>query len=65
VFVDAVRVYLSRLVAEPPELAASTVGRQAALVGAVSMSLRFIHESLAPEISECVQWRAVQSAPGD
>ena len=50
VFVDAVRAHLSRLVAAPPELAASTLGRQAALVGAVSMSLRFIHESLVPEI---------------
>ena len=50
VFVDAVRVHLSRLVAAPPELAASTLGRQAALVGAVSMSLRFIHEALVPEI---------------
>ena len=50
VFVDAVRDHLSRLVAAPPELAASTLGRQAALVGAVSMSLRFIHESLVPEI---------------
>ena len=50
VFVDAVQGHLSRLVAAPPELAASTLGRQAALVGAVSMSLRFIHESLVPEI---------------
>ena len=50
VFVDAVRVHLGRFVAEPPELAASTLGRRAALVGAVSMSLRFIHESLVPEI---------------
>ncbi len=50
VFVDAVRGHLSQLVASPPELAASTLGRQAALVGAVSMSLRFIHESLVPEI---------------
>ena len=50
VFVDAVRVHLSRLVAAPPALAASTLGRKAALVGAVSMSLRFIHESLVPEI---------------
>ncbi|MXW97093.1 MAG: ROK family transcriptional regulator [Acidimicrobiaceae bacterium] len=50
VFVEAVRGHLSRLVAAPPELAASTLGRQAALVGAVSMSLRFIHESLVPEI---------------
>ena len=50
VFVDAVRDHLSRLVDAPPELAASTLGRQAALVGAVSMSLRFIHESLVPEI---------------
>ena len=50
VFVDAVRDHLVRLVAAPPELAASTLGRQAALVGAVSMSLRFIHESLVPEI---------------
>ena len=50
VFVDAVRGHLFRLVASPPELAASTLGRQAALVGAVSMSLRFIHESLVPEI---------------
>ena len=50
VFVDAVRGHLSRLVASPPELAASTLGRQAALVGAVSMSLRFIHETLVPEI---------------
>ena len=50
VFVGAVRSHLARLVAAPPELAASTLGRQAALVGAVSMSLRFIHESLVPEI---------------
>ena len=50
VFVGAVRRHLARLVAAPPELAASTLGRQAALVGAVSMSLRFIHESLVPEI---------------
>ena len=50
VFVDAVRSHLARLVAAPPELAASTLGRQAALVGAVSMSLRFIYESLVPEI---------------
>ncbi len=50
VFVDAVRDRLGSLVAEPPELAASTLGRRAALVGAVSMSLRFIHESLVPEI---------------
>ena len=50
VFVDAVRGRLSQLVASPPELAASTLGRQAALVGAVSMSLRFIHESLVPKI---------------
>ena len=50
VFVDAVRHHLAQLVAAPPELAASTLGRQAALVGAVSMSLRSIHESLVPEI---------------
>ena len=50
VFVDAVRDHLSRLLAAPPELSASTLGRRAALVGAVSMTLRFIHESLVPEI---------------
>ena len=50
VFVDAVRDRLARLVATPPELAASTLGRRAALVGAVSMSLRFVHESLVAEI---------------
>ena len=50
VFVDAVRDQMSRLVAAPPELAPSTLGRRAALVGAVSMSLRLIHESLVPEI---------------
>ncbi|MCY3619837.1 MAG: ROK family transcriptional regulator [Acidimicrobiaceae bacterium] len=50
VFVDAVRAHVARLVAMPPELAASTLGRQAALVGAVSLSLRFVHESLVPEI---------------
>ena len=50
VFVGAVESHLSRLVAAPPELAASTLGRKAALVGAVSMSLRFIHERLVPEI---------------
>ena len=49
VFVDAVRSRLARLVAKPPELAASTLGRRAALVGAVSMSLRFVHESLVAE----------------
>ena len=50
VFVDAVRSRLARLVATPPELVASTLGRRAALVGAVSMSLRFMHESLVAEI---------------
>lgn len=50
VFVDAVRAHLSRLVDAPPKLAASTLGRRAALVGAVSMSLRFVHESLVAEI---------------
>ena len=50
VFVDAVRLHLSRLVDSPPELAASTLGRRAALVGAVSMSLRSVHESLVSEI---------------
>lgn len=49
VFVDAVRRHLAGLVAAPPELAASTLGRQAALVGAVSLSLRLIAESLVPE----------------
>ena len=49
VFVDAVRSRLARFVAKPPELAASTLGRRAALVGAVSMSLRFVHESLVAE----------------
>lgn len=50
VFVDAVGVHLARLVAAQPELVASTLGREAALVGAVSMSLRLIHETLVPEI---------------
>ena len=50
VFVDAVRAHLSRLVDAPPKLAASTLGRRAALVGAVSMSLRSVHESLVAEI---------------
>lgn len=50
VFVDAVRLHLSRLVDSPPELMASTLGRRAALVGAVSMSLRSVHESLVSEI---------------
>ena len=49
VFVNAVRSRLARLVAGPPELAASTLGRRAALVVAVSMSLRFVHESLVAE----------------
>ena len=49
-FVDAVRGHLASLVATPPELAASTLGRSAALVGAVSMSLRLVHESLVAEI---------------
>ncbi|MCY4067847.1 MAG: ROK family transcriptional regulator [Acidimicrobiaceae bacterium] len=50
VFVEAVGDRLRRLVAEPPELTASTLGRRAALIGAVSMSLRLIHESLVVEI---------------
>ena len=49
-FVDAVRRHLARLVATPPELAASTLGRRAALVGAASMSLRLVHEPLVAEI---------------
>ena len=50
VFVEAVRVHLGRFVTVQPELAASTLGREAALLGAVSMSLRLIHETLVPEI---------------
>lgn len=50
VFVDAVRLQLCRLIDSPPELVASTLGRRAALVGAVSMSLRSVQESLVPEI---------------
>ena len=49
-FVDAVHRHVASLVATPPELAASTLGRRAALVGAVSMSLRLVHESLVAEI---------------
>ncbi len=49
-FVGAVRRHLARLVATPPELAASTLGRRAALVGAASMSLRLVHEPLVAEI---------------
>ena len=49
-FVDTVRSRLDRLVTAPPELAVSTLGRRAALVGAVSMSLRFMHESLVAEV---------------
>ena len=50
VFVDAVRLHLSKLLDSPPELVASTLGRRAALVGAVSMSLRSVHGSLVSEI---------------
>ncbi|WP_420444616.1 ROK family transcriptional regulator [Candidatus Poriferisodalis sp.] len=50
VFVDAVRERLGGLVSVPPELAASSLGRRAALAGAVSMSLRIVHETLVPEV---------------
>ncbi|MDE0607751.1 MAG: ROK family transcriptional regulator [Acidimicrobiaceae bacterium] len=50
VFVDAVRQRLYQLLDSPPELAASTLGRRAALVGAASMSLRSMRESLVAEI---------------
>ncbi len=50
VFVQAVESRLNRLVPDPPELTASTLGRKAALIGAVSMSLRLIHESLVVEM---------------
>ncbi len=50
VFVDAVRERLEGLVSVPPELAASSLGRRAALTGAVSMSLRIVHETLVPEV---------------
>ena len=50
VFVEAVRDHLGRFVSAQPELVASTLGREAALLGAVSMSLRLIHETLVPEI---------------
>ena len=49
-FVEAVQAHLGRFVAAQPELVASTLGREAALLGAVSMSLRLIHETLVPEI---------------
>ncbi|MCQ3812874.1 MAG: ROK family protein [Acidimicrobiia bacterium] len=50
VFVDAVRQHLEELIDSPPELTPSTLGRRAALVGAVSVSLRSMHETLVPEI---------------
>jgi len=50
VFVKAVERRLSKLVAAPPKLTASTLGRKAALIGAVSISLRLIHESLVVEM---------------
>lgn len=50
VFVDAVRLRLSRLVAAPPGLTASTLGERATLIGAASMTLRHVRESLIAEI---------------
>ena len=50
VFIDAVRDRLSRLVATPPELIASSLGDRAALIGAASMSLRHVRESLITEV---------------
>lgn len=50
VFIDAVRDRLSQLVATPPELIASSLGDRAALIGAASMSLRHVRESLITEV---------------
>lgn len=50
VFVDSVRTRLAGLVGVPPELVASSLGRRAALAGAVSMGLRIVHETLVSEV---------------
>ncbi len=50
VFVDAVRARLSRLVARAPELIVSSLGERATLMGAASMALRYVRESLIAEL---------------
>lgn len=50
VFIDAVRDRLSRLVTTAPALIASSLGDRAALIGAASMSLRHVRESLIAEV---------------
>lgn len=49
VFIDAVRDRLSSLVTTAPELIASSLGDRATLIGAASMSLRHVRESLITE----------------
>ncbi len=49
VFIDAVRDRLSSLVTTAPELIASSLGDRATLIGAASMSLRLVRESLITE----------------
>ncbi len=50
VFIDAVSDRLTRLVTTVPTLIASSLGDRAALIGAASMSLRHVRESLITEV---------------
>ena len=49
VFVDAVVAELNGLLAHPPELAPSTLGRRATFLGAISLALRSLRESLVEQ----------------
>lgn len=49
VFVDAVAAELNGLLAHPPELAPSTLGRRATFLGAISLALRSLRESLVEQ----------------
>ncbi|MYC43981.1 MAG: ROK family protein [Acidimicrobiia bacterium] len=49
VFVDAVDRELGGLLAHPPELAPSTLGRRATFLGAISLALRSLRDSLVEQ----------------
>ena len=49
IFVDAVAGELNGLLAQPPELTSSTLGRRATFLGAVSMALHALRDTLVTQ----------------
>ena len=62
VFVEAVAAELEDLLAHPPELAPSTLGRRATFLGAISLALRSLRDSLVEQALDGRQERHEREA---